>query len=76
LELAYQAIRKGGNMPCILNAANEIANAAFRKGNIHFIQIAEIIQKTMETIPFVSQPTLDTYFETDTEARRWASTLI
>lgn len=76
LELAYQAIRKGGNMPCILNAANEIANAAFRKGNIHFIQIAEIIQKAMETIPFVSQPTLDTYFETDTEARRWASTLI
>lgn len=76
LELAYEAIRKGGNMPCILNAANEIANAAFRKDKIGFTQIAEIISQTMETATFMAEPTLETYFETDIEARRIADSLI
>lgn len=76
LALSYEAIRKGGNMPCILNAANEIANAAFRKGEISFLRIAEIIEQSLSTVPFEQHPTLDTYFETDSEARKFASSLI
>ncbi len=76
LALSYEAIRKGGNMPCILNAANEIANAAFRKGEISFLRIAEIIEQSLSTVPFEQHPTLDTYFETDSEARNFASSLI
>lgn len=76
LQLAYDAIEKGGNMPCILNAANEIANEAFRDERISFCQMAEIIESTMQKITFSDTPTLETYFDTDTEARRMACDLI
>lgn len=76
LQLAYDAIEKGGNMPCILNAANEIANEAFRNERISFCQMAEIIEKTMQKATFSNTPTLTTYFDTDIEARRIACDLI
>lgn len=76
LQLAYDAIEKGGNMPCILNAANEVANLAFRKQAITFPRIAETIEQTMERTTFVAQPTLETYLQTDAEARRIATSLI
>ena len=72
LTLAFEAINKGGNMPCILNAANEIVNEAFRKGQCSFPQMAQIIEKTMETVTFDKNPSLDTYMQTDAEARRIA----
>lgn len=73
LALAYEAIRQGGTMPCILNAANEVANAAFRRGEINFPHIATVIERTMQQCAFTATPTLDTYFETDAEARRIAA---
>lgn len=76
LELAFEAIKKGGNMPCILNAANEIVNLAFRKGQCSFLQMAEIIEQTMGRVPFVEAPDYDIYIRTDAEARRVASSLI
>lgn len=75
LELAFEAIKKGGNMPCILNAANEIVNLAFRKGQCSFLQMAEIIEQTMGRVPFVETPDYDTYIQTDAEARRFAKSL-
>lgn len=75
LELAFEAIKKGGNMPCILNAANEIVNLAFRKGQCSFLQMAEIIEQTMGRVPFVEAPDYDTYIQTDAEARRFAKRL-
>lgn len=76
LGLAYEAARRGGNMPCIMNAANEVANKAFREGRIPFTRIAAVIERTMQTATFVGAPSLDTYFETDNEARRIAGQLI
>ncbi len=76
LRLAYEATAKGGNMPCILNAANEVANLAFRQGRIGFMQIAEVISGTMARAVFEATPDLDTYFNTDAEARLIASALI
>ncbi|MCD7714369.1 MAG: 1-deoxy-D-xylulose-5-phosphate reductoisomerase [Prevotella sp.] len=76
LALAYEAIRRGGNMPCIMNAANETANLAFRQGRCGFLQMADIISETMERTPYIARPTLDDYFETDNEARNIASTLL
>lgn len=76
LRLAYDAIGKGGNMPCILNAANEVANLAFRERRIGFMQIPEIIERTMDSTGFDATPTLDTYFETDREARARARKFI
>lgn len=76
LRLAYDAIGKGGNMPCILNAANEVANLAFRERRIGFMQIPEIIERTMNSTGFDATPTLDTYFETDREARARARKFI
>ena len=73
LALAYEAIRQGGTMPCILNAANEVANAAFRRGKIRFPHIATAIEHTMQRCAFTATPTLDTYFDTDAEARRIAT---
>ena len=73
LALAYEAIRQGGTMPCILNAANEVANAAFRRGEISFPHIATAIEHTMQRCAFTATPTLDTYFDTDAEARRIAT---
>jgi len=76
LGLAYEALRQGGNMPCIVNAANEVANRAFIDDKIGFEQIADIIERTMTKIPFTTDSTLDTYLQTDKEARLYASTLL
>jgi len=69
LGLAYEAIRQGGNMPCILNAANEIANAAFRQGGCSFYGMAGIIEQTMRRTAFDKHPDYEVYVRTDTEAR-------
>ncbi|MBR5039441.1 MAG: 1-deoxy-D-xylulose-5-phosphate reductoisomerase [Prevotella sp.] len=76
LALAFEAIRRGGNMPCIVNAANEVVNEAFRHDRCSFPQMAEIIEKTMAQCSFDKNPSLDTYFKTDTEARNIASELL
>lgn len=76
LQLAFDAIRKGGNMSCIVNAANEIVNAGFRKGECGFLQMADIIEKTMVKATFDSNPDLDVYLQTDAEARRIATELM
>ena len=69
LRLAYEAIAKGGNMPCVLNAANEVVNLAFRKGQCGFLQMSEIIADTMAKAHFIAQPTYEDYVETDRQAR-------
>ena len=76
LALAYEAIHQGGNMPCILNAANEVANLAFREGRCTFLGMADVIEKTMQQAAFDGNPTLDTYLQTDAEARRIAQSLL
>lgn len=76
LQLAYDALAKGGNMPCIVNAANEIVNRAFIDDRISFTRIAEVIAETMQHIPFSSESSLETYLETDREAREYAASLI
>lgn len=76
LQLAFDAIRKGGNMSCIVNAANEMVNAGFRKGECGFLQMADIIEETMVKATFDSNPDLDVYLQTDAEARRIATELM
>lgn len=76
LALAFEAIRRGGNMPCIVNAANEIVNRAFLEDRCSFPQIAEIIERTMERATFSASPDYDVYIETDREARRIATDLL
>lgn len=76
LQLAFDAIRKGGNMSCIVNAANEIVNAGFHKGECGFLQMADIIEETMAKATFDSNPDLDVYLQTDAEARRIATELM
>ena len=76
LAIAYEAIEKGGNMPCILNAANEIVNEGFRKGQCSFLKMGEIIDETMQKVAFDATPSLDVYLQTNTEARRIASELM
>ena len=76
LQLAFDAIRKGGNMSCIVNAANEIVNAGFRKGECGFLQMGDIIEETMAKATFDSNPDLDVYLQTDAEARRIATELM
>lgn len=76
LGLAYKASRSGGNIPCVLNAANEIAVAAFLHDKIGYNDIAETVVKTMQWAPYVAQPTYEDYVNTNIEARRYAETLI
>ena len=76
LALAYEALGKGGNMPAIMNAANEVAVDAFLKGRIGFLDIAETIGKTMQQMPFIGTPTYDDYVATDRESREFARGLI
>jgi len=76
LGLAYESLHQGGNMPCIVNAANEVANRAFIDDRIGFEDIADIIEKTMQKVTFTTDSTLDTYLETDKEARAFAASLI
>ena len=73
LALAFESLRQGGNMPCIVNAANEVVNEAFRHNRCSFPRMAEIIERTMQRATFDPTPHLDTYFQTDAEARRIAA---
>jgi 1-deoxy-D-xylulose-5-phosphate reductoisomerase len=76
LSLAYEALEKGGNLACILNAANEIAVEAFLNDKIKFLEIAEVNQKCMEQITFIKSPTYEDYVNTDSETRKFANSLI
>ena len=76
LSFAYDAIDKGGNMPCILNAANEIAVESFLQDKISYLSMSDILEETMQKASFVKSPTLDDYFETDIEARKIATDII
>ena len=76
LALAFEALNKGGNMPCIVNAANEIVNRAFLEDRCSFPQMADIIAETMQRATFSGTPDYDIYVQTDTEARRIAAELI
>lgn len=76
LALATEALFKCGNMPCILNAANEIAVWAFLRNRIGFLDITAVVEKTMQNIAFIEHPTLEEYFESDGEARNFAASLI
>ena len=73
LSLAYEAAARGGNIPCVLNAANEVVNLAFRQGKIPFLRMAEIIEQTMNEAAFIATPTYDDYVLTDHNARIIAS---
>ena len=76
LRLAYEAMEKGGNMPCILNATNEVVNLAFREGKCGFLQMSEVIEQTMATTSFITEPTYEDYVQTDKEARKIAKELL
>jgi 1-deoxy-D-xylulose-5-phosphate reductoisomerase len=76
LALAIDALNKGGNLPCVMNAANELAVYAFLKNRIGFLEITEIVEKTMDKIPFIEEPTLQEYFDSDGEARNFAADII
>lgn len=76
LAMAIDALHKGGNMPCVLNAANEIAVYAFLKNRIGFLDMTEVIDRTLQKITFIEQPTIEEYFETDGEARNFAASLV
>ncbi len=73
LALAYESLRQGGNMPCIVNAANEVVNRAFLEERCSFLAMADIIAHAMQHTPFIAQPTYDDYVATDAEARRIAA---
>ena len=76
LRMAYESIRQGGNMPCIVNAANEVVNEAFRKDKCGFLEMGEIIEATMQKATFIAKPTYDDYIATDAEARRIAGEML
>ena len=76
LALAFEAIEKGGNMPCIVNAANEIVNRAFLEDRCRFLQMSDIIAETMQRCTFSNHPDYDIYIQTDQEARRIAMELL
>lgn len=76
LTLAYESIRQGGNMPCVVNAANEVVNEAFRQGRCTYLGMGEVIEKTMQQVAFDASPNYQTYIDTDAAARRIANELI
>ncbi|MES1219635.1 MAG: 1-deoxy-D-xylulose-5-phosphate reductoisomerase, partial [Bacteroidota bacterium] len=76
LALAIDALNKGGNLPCVMNAANELAVYAFLRNRIGFLEITDVIEKTMDKIPFIEEPTLEEYFDSDGEARNFAADII
>jgi 1-deoxy-D-xylulose-5-phosphate reductoisomerase len=76
LRLAYEAIARGGNLPCVLNAANEVVNQAFREGKCGFLSMSEIIENTMQNTSFIAEPTYDDYVQTDRIARQIATNLL
>lgn len=76
LAMAYESIHRGGNVPCIMNAANEVVNEAFRHDRCGFLQMADIIEATMQRATFIAQPTYDDYIASDAEARRIAESML
>ena len=76
LALAYEALHRGGNMPCIVNAANEVVVAAFLKDQISFLGMSDVIEKAMVRVPFIQNPDYADYVETDAETRRIAAELV
>ncbi|HSU29150.1 MAG TPA: 1-deoxy-D-xylulose-5-phosphate reductoisomerase [Chitinophagaceae bacterium] len=76
LALAQEALNKGGNLPCIMNAANEIAVYAFLRNRIGFLDMTDLIEKTMQQVAFIEKPSLSEYFESDGEARNFAADII
>ena len=76
LALANDALFRAGNLPCILNAANELAVFAFLRNRIGFLDMTELIERTMQYVPFIPKPSLEEYFESDAEARNFAASLI
>jgi len=76
LGLAYEAMHRGGNIPCVLNAANEVVNLAFREGRCGFLQMSDIISETMAKAAFIAKPTYEDYVATDLEARKIAHSFI
>jgi 1-deoxy-D-xylulose-5-phosphate reductoisomerase len=76
LALAMDALQSGGNLPCVMNAANEIAVYAFLKNRIGFLEMTDIIENTMQKVSFIQKPTLQEYFESDGEARSYAADMI
>jgi 1-deoxy-D-xylulose-5-phosphate reductoisomerase len=76
LSLAKMALEKGGNFPCILNAANEIAVWAFLNNRIGFLDITAVIEKALQKINYIEKPNLADYFETDGEARNFAASMV
>ncbi len=76
LALAFEALRRGGNAACVVNAANEVVNLAFRQERCSFLQMPEVIEKTLNRIPFIAQPTLEDYLACDAEARKVAAELL
>lgn len=75
LQFAFDAMKKGGNLPCVLNAANEIVVKAFLEERIGFLQMSDLIKSAMQKIEFIAQPTYNDYVETDKETRSFVSTL-
>ena len=76
LSYAYEAINRGGNMPCILNAANEVAVESFLEDKVSYLAMSDVLEQTMQQTTFIETPSLDNYFETDTEARNIATDII
>jgi 1-deoxy-D-xylulose-5-phosphate reductoisomerase len=76
LALAYEAMRRGGNMPCVLNAANEVVNLAFREARCGFLQMSDIIARTMDRVAYIAKPTYEDYVQTDKEARLIAEEML
>ncbi|HSK14489.1 MAG TPA: 1-deoxy-D-xylulose-5-phosphate reductoisomerase [Phnomibacter sp.] len=76
LALATEALHKGGNLPCVLNAANEIAVWAFLRNRIGFLDMMVVVEKAMEKVAFIENPTLEDYFDSDAEARDYSAELV
>ena len=76
LALAFSAIKDGGAVPAVLNAANEVVNLAFREGRCGFMRMSDVIAKTMEKTMFITEPTYEDYVQTDKEARKIALELL
>ena len=76
LAFAFEAVRQGGNMPCVLNAANEVVVAAFLRDEIGFLRMSDVIERTMAKASFIAKPSYEDYVATDAEARRLASGLL
>jgi 1-deoxy-D-xylulose-5-phosphate reductoisomerase len=76
LAIAIDALNKGGNLPCVMNAANEIAVWGFLRNRIGFLDMTDLIEKTMNHVPFIEKPSLDEYLESDAEARNYAASMV